>query len=327
MPSDRSDLDNEEVTMQRRYEFVDLIVAVGLFATIVAGGLIFLAANGTLSLSSSRQSEREQPVGPSNGMQWLQPVLGQAILDHDLLNRHYRKVTPAAVTQLNEVTGEHVRWQNSPFGYLDSIKMFAARAEADHATRVQAVLGRAILQFTQRGVLSGVLSPGENDSPYNSRMIAGTETLGRRMDIQFLASWQSNVGRAIVVATQDGAKALARMQERLGASIVQLATIQTTYEGIRSANQEQLGSAIVVALQAAIQAGLSDRGETRQVQAVTVAAQRAWPEIPTITLVVASVLLMGLFMAGLLAAPALPMAKEVESGEFGAAALLYPRVG
>lgn|SRR5512134_549486 len=144
--------------MQRRYEFIDLIVAIGLFVTIVAGGLVFLAANGTLSLSSSRQSEREQPVGTSNGMWWLQPVLGQAILDPDLLDRHFRKVTPAATIQLNEVTGEHVQWQNSPFGYLDSIKISAARAEAGHATRVRAVLGRAIPTITP--VMASVLLMG-----------------------------------------------------------------------------------------------------------------------------------------------------------------------
>jgi hypothetical protein len=73
--------------MQRRYEFVDLVIAIGVFATIVAGGLLFMAANGTLSLSPSRLSEREQPIGTVDGMRRLQPVLGQAIVDHDLLGR------------------------------------------------------------------------------------------------------------------------------------------------------------------------------------------------------------------------------------------------
>ncbi|HSB43534.1 MAG TPA: hypothetical protein VLD60_00900 [Nitrospira sp.] len=292
--------------MQRRYEFIDLIVALGLFATIVAGGLLFMAANGTLSLSLSRQSEREQPIGPSNGTQWLQPVLGQAILDQNLLDLHYEKVTPGAVTQLNEVTGEHVRWQNSPFGYLDSIKMFAARGEADHATRVQAFMGRAIVQFTRRGVLSGVLPPGENDSPYNTRMIGGTEIAGRRMHAQFLANWQPNLGHAIVSASQDGTIAIARMQEQLGAAIVQATTFRATYEGLRSANQEQLGSATMVALRTGSFARQSYRGELRQPAAVAVTAPHTLPEIPTTTLVVASLMLMGLFMAGLLVAPTLP---------------------
>ena len=80
--------------------------------------------------------------------------------------------------------------------------------------------------------------------------------------------------------------------------------------------------ATVVALQTALQAGPFDRKETRQSPAVTVAAQHVWPEIPTITIVVASMMLMGIFTAGMLVAPALPRAKVVEVGEFEAAALV-----
>lgn len=327
LPRASADFDLKEVAMQRRYEFIDLIVALGLFATIVAGGLLFMAANGTLSLSLSRQGEGEKPIGTVNSMQWLQPVLGQAILDQSLLERHYEKVTPGAVTQLNEVTGEHVRWQNSPFGYLESIKMFAARVEADHATRVQGVMGRAIVLFTRRGVLSGVLSPGEHDSPYNNRMIGSTEIVGQRIHAQFLANWQPNLGHAIVSASQDGTRALARMQERLGAAIVRVTTLRATYEGLRSANQEQLGSATMVALRTESFARQSYRGELPQPAAVTVAVPRTLPEIPTTTLVVASLMLMGLFMAGLLVAPALPRGTVGELREFGDAALVYRKVG
>ncbi len=157
--------------MQRKYELVDLMVAVGLFATIVAGGLVFMAANGTLSVLPREQGVSEQPIGTLDGMRWLQPVLGQAILDQEMLERRNHKVAPAAVKQLNGVTAEYRRWQNSPFGYLESIKTSAAGGSANHATRVQAVMGRAIVHFTQRGIRSGVLSPETQVSDYNSRMI------------------------------------------------------------------------------------------------------------------------------------------------------------
>jgi hypothetical protein len=311
--------------MQRRYEFLDLIVALGLFATIVAGGLLFMTANGTLSVSLSRQSSNEQLVGTLDGMHWLQPVLGQAIVSYVLHERLNHKAASAAVTRVDSATAEYMQWHNSPFGYLDSIKTSAARAAADHATRVQAVMGRAIVNFTGRGIRSGVLSSDEQGSGYNPRMIGGTELMGQRMDAQFLASWQPNLGRAIVTASHDGAKRSARLQERLGAAIVQLTTTQTTYERMRAANQEQLGGATVVALQTELQAGLSDRRGTREPPTVTAARQRVWPEIPTITIVVASVMLMGLFMAGLLTPPAQPRARVVEVVKLGTAGLVSPK--
>jgi hypothetical protein len=293
--------------MERRYEFVDLIVAIGLFATIVAGGLLFMAANGTLSLSSSRQSERVEPIGTSNGMRWLQPVLGQAILDHLLLERNHEKSASAVIAQLDRLTLKQNRWQNSPFGYLDSISRLSARAEVDHDTRVQAVMGLSIVQFTGRGVLSGVLSSGENDSPYNSRMIGSTETMGRQMDTQFLANWQPNLGRAIVIASLDGAAASARMQERLGAAIMQLTSVQTHYDTAHGAIQQQLGGATIVATRT--QSQMSGMGFDRPVQSllVAVATPRSWPALPMATIVVASLILMSLLTAGLLVSPSRPV--------------------
>jgi hypothetical protein len=312
--------------MQRRYELVDLIVAIGLFATILAGGLLFTAANGTLSVSPSRQSEREQPIGTPNGMQWLQPVLGQAILDQVLLERHQEKFMPAAVKRLNKVTGEHVRWQNSPFGYLNSIRTSAARAEIDHATRVQEVMGRAIVQFTQRGVRSGILSSDGDITDFNLRMIAAVNAMGRRIDAHFLASWQSNVGRAIVIAGQDGVMASAAMQERLGAAIVRLTTIRTTYEGIRAANQEQLGGATVVALQNDSQARFFGRDETHPPPGAAVAESTVWVwrELSTSTIVMASMILVGLFVGGLLLSPRLPRAGVTEAAKLKPAPLGSP---
>lgn len=288
--------------MQRRYEFMDLVVALGLFATIVAGGLVFLAANGTLSLSPLRQSEPAQPSSMVNGMQWLQPVLGQAILDHDLLERTHTKAAAAAIAKLDGLTREQHRRQSEPYGYLDSINRSAAWAEVNHDTRVQAVLGGSIVQFTQRGVQSGMLSRTENGSSYNPRMIGLADTRGRRMDAQFMANWQPNLGRAIITASHAGAHASAGMQERLGAAIVQLTAIQTLYDTAHAANQEQLGGATVVAT--LTQSPISGMGPDQPVQdSIMAAAPRSWPVLPMASIVVASLLLMGLYSAGLLVSP------------------------
>jgi hypothetical protein len=63
--------------MHQRFEFIDLIVAVGLCATIVASGVLLMAANG-MQIRTVGWRSIAQPTGNLSGMDLLQPVLGQA---------------------------------------------------------------------------------------------------------------------------------------------------------------------------------------------------------------------------------------------------------
>jgi hypothetical protein len=231
--------------MQQRFEFMDLIVAVGLCATIVASGVLLMAANG-MQIGTVGGS-RAQPTGNLTGMDLLQPVLGQAIVDGALLERSHAKHAAAAIAQLDGLAFERNQWQHSPYGYLDSITIGASWAEAEHTARVQTVMGRSIVNFTRRGVRSGLWTSVERAAHDNPQMIGVTEAMGEKMDNTFLANWQPNIGRGIVVATQDSEKRSRLRQERLGTAIVEMATVQEAYEPVRAAIQEQLGSATVVA--------------------------------------------------------------------------------
>lgn len=292
--------------MQREYELIDVIVAVGVCATIVAGGMFFLAADGAISLARSRVQTSELTVDRADGMQWLQPVLGLAIVDQVLLERRHAKNRSAVGTHLHGLRDERSRWQNSPFGYLESIKASADRAEADHAARVQAVMGRSIVKGTARGVRSGVLSPDGAGADYNAHLIGVASAQGGRMDASFVADWQPNLGHAIVSASQNDAKVSALRQERLGAAIVELSAAHTAYEGSRAAIQEQLGGAAMVATRTEWNSMLSAQGRPVQPAAAPAAVQLRWPVLPLSTMVVASLILIGLFAAGLLLPPALP---------------------
>jgi len=284
--------------MQQRYEFMDLIVAVGLCATIVTTGLLFMAANGT-QIRTVESGLTGQPTGNLTGMDWLQPVLGQAIVDHVLLERNHAKAAAAAITELDGLTFERNRWQNSPYGYLDSITTGASWAEAEHAARVQAVMGRSIVNFTRRGVRSGVWASVERAAYDNPHMIGVTEAMGQKMDAAFLASWQPNIGRGIVAATQESEKRSTLRQEQLGTAIVELATVQSVYEPVRAAIQEQLGSATVVATLTGLQEGHGESGGLMAHGSSDVSTQAAWPGISTTTFLVASLILLSLFSAGL----------------------------
>ena len=285
--------------MQRRFEFMDLVVAVGLFATIVASGLLLMAANG-MQIRTGGWGSIGQPTDNLAGMDLLQPVLGQAIVDHALLERNHAKAAAAAITQLDNLALERNQWQHSPYGYLDSITTGASWAEADHAARVQTVMGRSIINFTRRGVRSGLWSSVERAAYDNTQMVGVTEAMGQKMDSAFVANWQPNIGRGIVAAIQESEKRSTVRQERLGTAILEMATVQEVYEPVRAANQEQLGSATVVATMTGLQqTGVtSDRLTADRVAVLS--AQDALPRISTTTtFIVASLILFSLFTTGL----------------------------
>jgi len=307
--------------MQQRYEFMDLIVAVGLCATIVTSGLLFMVANGTWQIRTVGSESTGQPTGILTGMEWLQPVLGQAIVDHTLLERNHAKGARAAIAELDGLTLERNRWQNSPYGYLDSITTGASWAEGEHAARVQAVMGRSIVNFTRREVRSGVWSSVERAAHDNPHMIGVTEVMGQKMDAAFLASWQPNLGRGIVAATQESETRSTLRQERLGTAIVELATVQSVYEPVRAAIQEQLGAATVVATLTELQDGRGQSDHLTAYRAADASTQDALPGIPTTIFVMASLILLSLFTAGLFVfSPKLPGVHDDDLVQMGIAA-------
>jgi hypothetical protein len=282
--------------MQRRYEFMDLIVAVGLCATIVASGVLLMAANG-MQIRIVGWGSTAEPTGNVSGMDLLQPVLGQAIVDHTLLERSHAKHAALASTQFDGLALERNQWQHAPYGYLDSITIGASWAEAEHTARVQTVMGRSIVNFTRRGVRSGLWSSVERAARDNPHMIGVTEAMGHKMDHAFLANWQPNLGRGIVAATQDSEKRARLRQERLGTAILEMATVQEEYEPVRAAVQEQLGSATVVAtMTGSQQGGIPSDAADRAV----LSAQDAFPRISmTTSFILASLILISLFTTAL----------------------------
>jgi hypothetical protein len=93
-------------------------------------------------------------------------------------------------------------------------------------TRVQAVMGRAIVNFTARGIRSGVLSADQYLSDYNTRMFCTTEASGQRLDHEFASTWQATLGRRIVDASKNHRWQACAIQERLGTAILHVTQAQ-----------------------------------------------------------------------------------------------------
>ncbi len=290
--------------MTRSLEPVDLMVAVGVCATVLAAYLLFISTSGTLAAATPESASIGLGLGSMDEMDWVQPALGQAIVDDYLLGREASRKTAATVTKLNRATMIGQYLQASPFGHLKQISDHATMVEAKHAARVQFVLGRSIVDFTTRGIRTGALSPGQYSGEYNRRMIRVAEATGRRMDQMFRSNRQANLERAILVANQDHAQFVEQIQQRIGAAIVQVARIQYGYQEAMGALQGQVAATAIAAIRTELRADLFARlaAADRMAQQPTLplAETRSWPETPVGFLFAASAALIGLFLVGLL---------------------------
>ena len=96
--------------MGRKYDLVDVMAAIGLVATLFGGYLLVTAADGFWQAPiSPTMSSVIAGNEPSTGMQYLQPVLGLAIVQDLLLDRDAGAALSASTMELNRAVGESER--------------------------------------------------------------------------------------------------------------------------------------------------------------------------------------------------------------------------
>ncbi|HEU5202392.1 MAG TPA: hypothetical protein VFT92_06310 [Nitrospira sp.] len=289
--------------MSYRYSTVDIIVGVGLCAIMFGALLFFVAANGTYQVAIPQSLSIAEPIDLELGMTMLQPVLGQALVDQAILERRTNQLVAHAVSEWNRATLAYQEFESLPGGPFGAVMRQAATVPADHMARVQTVMGRAIVNFTGRGIRTGVLSADQYLSDYNADMIRTIEARGQRLDDNFASTWQATLGRRIVDAIQTFRKRAGAIQEQLGTAIVHVTQAQAGSEEIRAAQQGQLASLVVAAIRTE---ALADRltllaaiESFPEDNAAAFAEPASWPEIPMGYLIVAGFMLAAVFFGGL----------------------------
>jgi hypothetical protein len=298
--------------MSYRFNSIDILVGVGLCA-IVFGAMVFFVATSGAFLVSGPQSAAIEDSLPSTEAAWLQPALGQAIVERALLQQRTDQIMAAATSEWNQAMQAHRSLQSIPGGPFAFVMDRAVTVPREHAARVQTVMGRSVVNFTQRGIRSGMLSADLYLSDYNQGMIAATEIRGRRMHEEFTSTWQSVLGQWIVDVTREHLRRVAGVQEQLGSAIVHMAQARMGLEGAWASNQYQLGS-----LMAAVdRTGIMDN---RTATLVSTDAMRpemstgrlpSIPDIPMGYLMAAAVLLCSVFFGGLMLSAANREAKAL----------------
>ncbi|MBX3331579.1 MAG: hypothetical protein KF722_14320 [Nitrospira sp.] len=294
--------------MSYRYNTTDIIVGVGMCAILFGGLLLFLAANGTYQAVLPQAFALEQSSEIRTGMGALQPALGQAIVEQALFERQTNRTMAQSVSEWNRATMAYHELQSGSRGLLGVTLNQAAAVPANHLARVQGVMGRAIVNFTTRGVRHGLLSVDQYDTMYNMKMIGAIQAQGQRLHDQFASTWQATLGRRIAEAAHHDWLQAGAIQERLGWALVQAVRAQMRSEEGQALQQEQLASLIFAAVRNEV---ITDRpmqpivaassAVTMPSEHITVASTESasWPEIPMTYLIAAGLLLATVFLGGL----------------------------
>ncbi len=287
--------------MGRKYDLVDVMAAIGLVATLFGGYLLVTAADGFWQAPIAPTMQATIVASdPSAGMQYLQPVLGQAIVQDLLLDREAGSALSASAMELNRAVSESELMSTTLLSPLVLAELHAFGQEADHRARMQYVMGKAVVNQTRRGISSGILSADQYAGDFNTNLIRTAELTGQRMHDQFEATRQAAIGRSIVDAIQDEDRMTSAVQERIGRAVVQVTQAQENYAEAKADRQIQLASATVAAMRTD---ALMDRLallENMSAERTVVANHRsASADVSRGSLILACVGLIALFVGGL----------------------------
>ena len=287
--------------MGRKYDLVDVMAAIGLVATLFGGYLLVTAADGFWQAPIAPTMQATILASdPSAGMQYLQPVLGQAIVQDLLLDREAGSALSASAMELNRAVSESELMSTTLLSPLVLAELHAFGQEADHRARMQYVMGKAVVNQTRRGISSGILSADQYAGDFNTNLIRTAELTGQRMHDQFEATRQAAIGRSIVDAIQDEDRMTSAVQERIGRAVVQVTQAQENYAEAKADRQIQLASATVAAMRTN---ALMDRLallENMSAERTVVANHRsASADVSRGSLILACVGLIALFVGGL----------------------------
>jgi hypothetical protein len=194
---------------------MDLVALIGM-GTSIAGILLCLfllfvpatfGATGPDAMASSS-------VDLQVSMRWIQPILGQAIVEDTLIKQQYGSEITDAIDAPNHMTMAAQRLNGGKPHALASA--CAGAMEMDHAARVQWLMGRVIVELTRHRVRTGILTADRLVDGDNHQIVTLAQQAGKKLDDVFRTEPQARLGQAIVTQTRNHARSAEQSPERIG---------------------------------------------------------------------------------------------------------------
>lgn len=178
--------------MDRIFKFIDPVTSVALIATVVGIVLcLFFLFTPTTFGKDLPEIAVSRSVDSQVSMRWIQPILGQAIVEDTIIKQQHRNhigdlvTTPKRTTLAGHLTQEDYL-RTAAATQIESL-------EADQTTRVQWILGRLLVTFTSQAVRTGMVTADKSGHEYNRRIIALAQEAETKLDDAFKAQQQARI--------------------------------------------------------------------------------------------------------------------------------------
>lgn len=231
--------------MKPRVDPLDVIVAVGMFATIVGGLFFVVASYGSWGVSPP--SKEDNPMTAMSVMRSLQTSMGEGIVEVAKLNYGFNNSIDR-VTAAQSHASRNLDALNKKAPIPEVVQSRFVQARAEREGRLQYLMGKSIVTLTGQGVRSGVLTVNTLDGPVNDRIIKTAAKYGALGQERFNGESQAAMGRWISQESQSRQRLHALLQVRMGEAIVQKASIDHVYGATNSDLKTQLQALTAAAI-------------------------------------------------------------------------------
>jgi len=306
--------------MKRNLESTDIVVAIGMIATLFGGYFLYIASYGG-ALGVQPQKTAAVPLTTAVVERQLQQSINQTVNDQEALSQEFERDVVQAAGFLKKAMSS--AGQSSPMTVEDAVAMARSYQET-YDGQVQYMLGKTVVNLTKQGMQSGTLSGDNLNNRHNDRIIASTMRQAQMAERAFTNSSQPRMGTWIVSAARQDLRREAALQTRLGLATVQLAKVNHQYEsqlnGLRNQHKALLAAAVRTEAQDGRFAQLAKAGDMAAPSSSGTPShiQKAglFPELPTEYLIVAFLGLITVFMIALsLPAKTTPTGHVVQSAK------------
>lgn len=233
--------------MKPRLDTIDVIVAVGMFATMVGGLFLVLVSYGGVPSSPPRI---DTPLTASRVMEGLQTAMGESIVEIANVDHEFQPAMDRVTQRLDSSIGSLQVFSQRP-GIPESVQARFEQAKAGYNAQLQYLMGKSIVTLTGQGIRAGVLSAQDLHNPINQRIINTAKGYGALGESRFHNS-QAVLGQWISEESQARQRYHAFLQERTGQAIVQKASMEHAYQTATTGLQNQLHALTAAATRAEI---------------------------------------------------------------------------
>ena len=172
--------------MNRTFTSTGLLTFAGMMATLVGIFLcmLFLFAPITFGAATADTLINSSP-DLQLSMRWIQPILGQAIVESALMKEQYK-------SELVDAARIRSRMQLQALDHASTLK-------TDHAALVQWVIGRLIVELTRHRIESGLQAADRPRDDANQRIMAIAQQAGHEFDKILRTERQVGLGQDIAI--------------------------------------------------------------------------------------------------------------------------------